>query len=421
MGKVVIAPHTRVTRPGRAGPTLLPMPSLERFWAVVPAGGAGTRLWPLSRSSSPKFLHDLTGSGRSLLQGTVDRLAPLVDDRIVVVTGALHLDAVRRQLAGLPDEAVVAEPSPRDSMAAVGLAAALLERRDPDAVMGSFAADHVIGDAGAFRATVRVAEQVAPRRLAGHARDRADPPRDRLRLHRARRGAPRPPRRPRRRRVRREALGRRGRAVRLVGPLPLERGHVRGPAAGAARPARHLAPRLRGPAARDRRRPGPPGGGVAARCRGSRSTTRSPSPPPTPAGWPWCRRRSAGTTSATSTRSPSSLAADDGRLVVLGDEGLVRGSDSSGLVVAASGRRVHVIGLDDVVVVDTGDVLLVTTRSARAGRQAGRRAPARRGSRRPGLSARSGPPVRSRTVRSRWARASRCRGTSARSRTRPRR
>ncbi len=118
---------------------------------MVPAGGAGTRLWPLSRSSAPKFLRDLTGSGRSLLQGTLDRLAPLAEDRVLVVTGRAHRDAVAAQLPELDDDAIVAEPSARDSMAAIGLAAAMLERRDPDAVMGSFAADHVITDPAAFR------------------------------------------------------------------------------------------------------------------------------------------------------------------------------------------------------------------------------------------------------------------------------
>ena len=119
------------------------MPAIEHFWAVVPAGGCGTRLWPLSRSASPKFLHDLTGSGRSLLQETVDRVAPLAGDRVLVVTGAAHREPGRRAAAGSAADRVVAEPSPRDSMAAIGLAAAMLEREDPDAVMGSFAADHV--------------------------------------------------------------------------------------------------------------------------------------------------------------------------------------------------------------------------------------------------------------------------------------
>src|SRR6476620_1513150 len=132
-------------------------PANEHFWAVIPAGGAGTRLWPLSRAGSPKFLHDLTGSGMSLLQETWARLAPLAADRFLVVTGRVHRSAVTDQLPALGPDAVLAEPSPRDSMAAIGLAAALLEREDPDAVMGSFAADHVITDPEAFAAAVGTA------------------------------------------------------------------------------------------------------------------------------------------------------------------------------------------------------------------------------------------------------------------------
>ena len=134
---------------------------MHGFWAVIPAGGAGTRLWPLSRSSSPKFLHDLTGGGRSLLQATWDRLEPLCGHHIMVVTGASHEAAVRTQLPGLALANLVAEPSPRDSMAAIGLAAAMLERRDRDAVIGSFAADHVIGEPETFAKCVREAVAVA--------------------------------------------------------------------------------------------------------------------------------------------------------------------------------------------------------------------------------------------------------------------
>lgn len=133
----------------------------EQLWAVVPAGGAGTRLWPLSRAHAPKFLHDLGGSGRTLLQATYDRLEPLVGERLLVVTGALHQVAVRGQLPELPGDQVIAEPLPRDSMAAIGLAAAIIERQDPEAVIGSFAADHVIADPEAFRACVTEAAQVA--------------------------------------------------------------------------------------------------------------------------------------------------------------------------------------------------------------------------------------------------------------------
>ncbi|MER7605782.1 mannose-1-phosphate guanylyltransferase [Nocardioides sp. NPDC127503] len=130
------------------------------FWAVIPAGGAGTRLWPLSRSSEPKFLRDLTGHGRTLLQETYDRLEP-VSDGIMVVTGAVHERAVCEQLPEVPHDAILAEPSGRDSMAAIGLAAAFLERRDPEAVMGSFAADHVIRNVDNFHETVRSAAAIA--------------------------------------------------------------------------------------------------------------------------------------------------------------------------------------------------------------------------------------------------------------------
>jgi mannose-1-phosphate guanylyltransferase len=133
----------------------------EHFWAVIPAGGAGTRLWPLSRAGSPKFLHDLTGTGRSLLQATWDRLTPLTGPRVLVVTGVAHRTAVGQQLPDLPPEQLLAEPAPRDSMAAIGWAAAVLEARDPDAVLGSFAADHVIGDEDAFRACVAEAVDAA--------------------------------------------------------------------------------------------------------------------------------------------------------------------------------------------------------------------------------------------------------------------
>src|SRR5688572_5614530 len=103
----------------------MPSSAIPGFRAVVPAGGSGTRLWPVSRADRPKFLHDLTGSGRTLLQATADRLAPLAgDDGILVVTGERHVAAVREQLPGVGADQVLAEPSPRDSMAAIGLAAA---------------------------------------------------------------------------------------------------------------------------------------------------------------------------------------------------------------------------------------------------------------------------------------------------------
>lgn len=130
------------------------------FHAIIPAGGAGTRLWPLSRSSRPKFLLDLTGSGRSLLQQTWDRLSTLVPaDHIHVVTGPAHAPQIREQLPELTN--IYVEPAPRDSMPAIGLAAAVIRHRSPDAIIGSFAADQTIADDAAFGASVREAIAVA--------------------------------------------------------------------------------------------------------------------------------------------------------------------------------------------------------------------------------------------------------------------
>lgn len=135
---------------------------MARFFSVIPAGGIGSRLWPLSRASAPKFLHDLTGSGQTLLQDTWDRLAPLSGaERILVVTGVAHRKAVTEQCTELDRLNLILEPSPKDSTAAIALAAAILMKREPDVIIGSFAADHVITDDEQFGNCVREAVAVA--------------------------------------------------------------------------------------------------------------------------------------------------------------------------------------------------------------------------------------------------------------------
>ncbi|MDZ8171006.1 mannose-1-phosphate guanylyltransferase [Microbacterium xanthum] len=135
---------------------------INDFYAVIPAGGIGSRLWPLSRADAPKFLHDLSGSGQTLLRDTWDRLEGLAGpDRISVVTGRAHRAAVEEQLPGIPDKNVFLESEPRDSAAAIGLAAAILHRREPDVIIGSFAADHVIRVPHLFDWAVRQAVETA--------------------------------------------------------------------------------------------------------------------------------------------------------------------------------------------------------------------------------------------------------------------
>lgn len=139
-----------------------PTPETARvLHAIIPAGGAGTRLWPLSRRHHPKFLLDLTRAGRTLIQGTVARLEP-VAATTTIVTGVAHVAAVAGQLPDVPPENILAEPAPRDSMAAIGLAAAVIaSRHGRDAVVGSFAADQTIADEVAFHAAVRQAVVLA--------------------------------------------------------------------------------------------------------------------------------------------------------------------------------------------------------------------------------------------------------------------
>ncbi len=128
------------------------------LYAVILAGGSGTRLWPLSRAGHPKFLHPLTGTSSTLLQATAERLDGLATaDTTMVVTGVAHAAAVARQLPALPDHNILVEPAPRDSCAAIGLAAAVIAEREPTALMGSFASDHLVADVPAFQSVVRAA------------------------------------------------------------------------------------------------------------------------------------------------------------------------------------------------------------------------------------------------------------------------
>jgi mannose-1-phosphate guanylyltransferase len=130
------------------------------LYAVVMAGGSGTRFWPMSRRSRPKHLLALLGSS-SLLQQTIQRVTPwMPPERILVITGADHAVAVRSQLPELPERSVIAEPMRRDTAPCIGLAAELLCSADPNATMLVLPADHVIASNEQFRKTIDVAESL---------------------------------------------------------------------------------------------------------------------------------------------------------------------------------------------------------------------------------------------------------------------
>ena len=121
---------------------------------LVLAGGGGTRLWPLSRSATPKHLLPLGPDGATLLRSSVERVLDL-GDTVSVVTAAEQAGACEAALAGLVGaEAIIAEPVARGTGPALGLATALVSRADPDAVIASVHADSAVGDDGAYRAAV---------------------------------------------------------------------------------------------------------------------------------------------------------------------------------------------------------------------------------------------------------------------------
>jgi len=131
------------------------------MYAVIMAGGSGTRFWPLSRRLRPKqFL--AIGTETPLIVETVNRLAPEVPlDRVRIVAGAHHADGIRTHLPGLPKDALLIEPCARNTAPCLGLAAIHVAHEDPDAVMAVLPADHHIGDQAGFHRVVNLAAEAA--------------------------------------------------------------------------------------------------------------------------------------------------------------------------------------------------------------------------------------------------------------------
>ena len=139
------------------------MNTTERLIVVILAGGSGTRLWPRSRQALPKQFLDLTGQG-TMLHETYARLAPLVPaERMLVITNQQYVELARQQLPELPPEHIIGEPAPRGTAAAVGLGAVMAQHLRPDAIMASVHADHLILKPERFRAALTAAAEVAAR------------------------------------------------------------------------------------------------------------------------------------------------------------------------------------------------------------------------------------------------------------------
>ena len=132
------------------------------MYAAILAGGVGTRLWPRSRQSHPKQFSDIIGSGRTMIQTTVDRLEGVVSPAdLYVVTGAPYAGLARTQLPAVPADQIILEPSGRNTAPAIGLACVHIQRRDPQAIVAILHSDHAMLDPAAFRKTLCRAEVAA--------------------------------------------------------------------------------------------------------------------------------------------------------------------------------------------------------------------------------------------------------------------
>jgi len=130
---------------------------------LIPAGGSGTRLWPLSRSNHPKQVLNLTGGG-TMIQETVERIRPLVAaSDIYVITEQSHAAELQAQVPGMPQRNCIIEPTRRDTAPVIGLGTLYVLHEHPDAVIASLHADHIIAKPKEFLKVLRAAEQLALR------------------------------------------------------------------------------------------------------------------------------------------------------------------------------------------------------------------------------------------------------------------
>ncbi|MCF7824515.1 MAG: NTP transferase domain-containing protein [Candidatus Marinimicrobia bacterium] len=120
------------------------------FFAVIMAGGVGKRFWPQSRRATPKQLLSIAGR-ESMLRMTVDRIKNLTSpDQILIITNSEQKAGIRKEIPELPEINILIEPEGKNTAPAIGLAAIVVQKRDPDAVMGIFPADHFIDDIESF-------------------------------------------------------------------------------------------------------------------------------------------------------------------------------------------------------------------------------------------------------------------------------
>lgn len=131
------------------------------IYAVIMAGGVGSRFWPRSKKALPKQLLKIFGD-TTMIQATVERIDDLIDrNRIFVITNEIQADEVKKQLHDIPEENIIIEPFGRNTAAAIGLASIIIKAKDPEAVTIVLPADHIIREEEIFRNTLHNAARFA--------------------------------------------------------------------------------------------------------------------------------------------------------------------------------------------------------------------------------------------------------------------
>lgn len=135
---------------------------MENTYAVIMAGGVGSRFWPASTAKQPKQLLDLTNSGKTMIAATVERLAPHIPpERVIVVTGRVIQKAVQAALPDVPPENILAEPTGRNTAPCIGWAAVHVRHRCKDGVLAVMPSDHLVANRDAFHQSARIAVNAA--------------------------------------------------------------------------------------------------------------------------------------------------------------------------------------------------------------------------------------------------------------------
>ena len=154
-GQMSDLPRVVIPKPS---PSLNPMAHSPHTYAVIMAGGIGSRFWPMSRSAEPKQFLDILGTGRSLIRMTFDRLEKLVPaDHILVVTNTRYRDQVAAHLPEMPGENILCEPFMRNTAPCIAYANAVIASRDPEASVVVAPSDHLILDETGFLEVCRTA------------------------------------------------------------------------------------------------------------------------------------------------------------------------------------------------------------------------------------------------------------------------